>query len=135
MERGSRGNKGQVADSVEALLSLALSGNYLYSYYPAEKKMLACAFRRDLIAYLSAPIKEKVFAWTSHPMRNLFHNHHPSPITFHIPLQTFRFLGPLERHSNFRGRVSRVKKECRLLGSDPIRSTPPRIRVFGLDRQ
>lgn len=26
-------------------------------------------------------------------MQNGFHNHHPSPITFHIPLQTFRFLG------------------------------------------
>lgn len=24
---------------------------------------------------------------------NRFHNHHPSAITFHIPLQTFRFLG------------------------------------------
>lgn len=65
---------------------------------------------------LRAPIKEKVFAWAHHLMQNLFHNHHPSPITFHIPLQTFRFLGqsPLFyfiKAFQLQRQVSRVRKE------------------------
>lgn len=60
-------------------------------------------FRLNLIA--RAPIKEKVFAWAHHLMQNLFHNHHPSPITFHIPLPVFRFLGqPPPRNSSEAGK-------------------------------
>lgn len=66
---------------------------------------------------------------------NLFQNHHPSPITFHIPLQ-FHCLGqsPLERHSSFRGKWAGSGRSFTAgMGSGPTRSTPPLIRVFGLD--
>jgi len=39
MEQAPRETKAKCG-FVEALLSLALSGNYLYSYYPAEKRCL-----------------------------------------------------------------------------------------------
>ena len=39
---------------------------------------------------ICAPKKVEVITCVHHLMQSWFHNHHPSPITFHIPLQTFR---------------------------------------------
>jgi len=61
---------------------------------------------------------------------NLFHNHHPSPITFHIPLP-FHCLGqsPNERHSSLSGLNAGSGRSLTAgMGSGPTRSTPPRIR-------
>ena len=45
-----------------------------------------CVRRLSTQSNSRAPIKEKVFAWAHHLMQNLFHNHHPSPITSHFKL-------------------------------------------------
>jgi len=97
-----------------------------------------CVGRLSTQSNSRAPIKEKVFAragliiWC----RTYFITtiHHQSHSTSHFKL--IDSSGPLERHSSFRGRWAGSGRTLTAgMGSDPTRSTPPRIRIFGLDRQ